>query len=87
MAAAAGNSISARSVLALELGGGAFGTNILSTEELLRQADDAEALAKLVSYGPDKAVLRERAIRLRQQASALAEQRSWVHSVDKAQDE
>ena len=42
-------------------------------QALLRQADEAEALAKLVSYGRDRTRLTERALELRAEADRLTE--------------
>ena len=44
-----------------------------SPEDLLRDAEEAERLAALVSYAPDKRRLLEKAAELREQAKAAAE--------------
>ena len=48
---------------------------VKTPEQLLREAEEAERLAALVSYGPDKARLTRRAEELRRQAQAVARPR------------
>jgi hypothetical protein len=49
-----------------------------SERDLWQCADEADAMAKLVSYGPDRARLEDQARRLRQRALEISQEaRSW----------
>ncbi|HEX6860429.1 MAG TPA: hypothetical protein VF138_09575 [Caulobacteraceae bacterium] len=47
-------------------------------EQLIDEAEAVERLAKVVSYGPDKARLMALAASLRERAEAPKEARSWA---------
>jgi hypothetical protein len=51
--------------------------HVQSPDQLREEADAAECLARLVSYGPDKQRLLETAQRLRNEAKVAQEKRSW----------
>ena len=59
------------------LAGGAA-RSVVMERELLEEAEAIEHLARLVSYGPDKARLMAQAQMLRTRAQSLGEERSWA---------